>query len=381
MAAQRYPKDFDGIIAGALANRHIQMHTSGVYRGIEVDAQAGTGAVGGEGRAGQQPGDDHVRHAEGRVPQQPARLQGGLLQARLHAAAPTTPGCLTKGQMQSVETFYGGVKNSKGELIFSGQALGNPIGPRRPIAENATPGGGYDTVRIWGFQNENYDWRHSIWTATCRSSTSKVGFVDAVDPDLRKFKSRGGKLLLYAGWGDTTITPENTVLYYDSVLKEMGKDQGNWTRLFLVPGHGALRRRPGHRHHRYTRDTGTVAREGAGACADHGHESRSSRGAQRGGAGPCRARSARIRSSPRTKAAATSRTQRTGPARRPEIRSVRLRPDRQPFRQTAGRGLGTRPCHSAMAVTAADAVRRARREACLRDSCRMTLSRTGRRSS
>ena len=36
---------------------------------------------------------------------------------------------------------------------------------------------------------------------------SKVGFVDAVDPDLSKFKAHGGKLLLYAGWSDTTITP------------------------------------------------------------------------------------------------------------------------------------------------------------------------------
>ena len=36
--------------------------------------------------------------------------------------------CLTDAQMKTVETFYGGVKNSKGELIFSGQALGNPIG-------------------------------------------------------------------------------------------------------------------------------------------------------------------------------------------------------------------------------------------------------------
>jgi feruloyl esterase len=64
----------------------------------------------------------------------------------------------------------------------------------------------------------------------------RVGFVDAVDPDLGDFKRRGGKLLLYAGWGDTTITPENTVLYYESVLKEMGSAQGDWMRLFLVPG-------------------------------------------------------------------------------------------------------------------------------------------------
>ena len=67
---------------------------------------------------------------------------------------------------------------------------------------------------------------------------AKTGFVDAVDPDLSKFKARGGKLLLYAGWADTGITPENTVLYYESVLQKMGKNQGDFTRLFMVPGMG-----------------------------------------------------------------------------------------------------------------------------------------------
>ena len=47
----------------------------------------------------------------------------------------------------------------------------------------------------------------------------KIGFVDAVNPDLSKFKAHGGKLLLYAGWADTSITPENTVYYYESVVK------------------------------------------------------------------------------------------------------------------------------------------------------------------
>jgi feruloyl esterase len=101
---------------------------------------------------------------------------------------------------------------------------------------NGTPGGGYDTVRIWGFQNADYDWRTFNLDRDMPLIDRRVGFVDAVNPDLGDFKKRGGKLLLYAGWGDTTITPENTVLYYESVLKEMGGGQDNWMRLFMVPG-------------------------------------------------------------------------------------------------------------------------------------------------
>jgi feruloyl esterase len=93
-----------------------------------------------------------------------------------------------------------------------------------------------DTVRIWGFQNENYDWHDFDLDRDMPIIDAAVGWVDSDDPDLRSFQGHGGKLLLYAGWGDTTITPENTVHYYESVLEEMGGGQDDWMRLFLIPG-------------------------------------------------------------------------------------------------------------------------------------------------
>jgi feruloyl esterase len=234
MAAQRYPDDFDGIIAGALANRHIQMHTSGVARSIEM-----------------------TRHPEANI--SPAKAQmvskavmeacdtmkEGFLNnprscsfdfSKLACKGADGDSCLTPPQLKTVEAYYGGTKNSKGELIFSGQALGNPLPALRGIQPGAQPGGGFDTVRIWGFQNANYDWNTFDLDRDMPIINSKVGFVDAVDPDLSKFKAHGGKLLLYAGWGDTTITPENTVLYYESVLGKMKGNQGDFVRLFMVPG-------------------------------------------------------------------------------------------------------------------------------------------------
>src|SRR5262249_37158929 len=138
---------------------------------------------------------------------------------------------------KSVETFYGGLKNSKGELIFSGQALGNPVSALR----SAPPAQVTDTARVWAFQNANYDWNGFDLDRDMAIIDKKIGFVDAVNPDLKAFKAHGGKLLLYAGWGDTGITPENTVLYYESILNKMGKDQDDWTRLFMVPGMGHCR--------------------------------------------------------------------------------------------------------------------------------------------
>jgi feruloyl esterase len=241
MAAQRYPDDFDGIIAGALANRHIQMHTAGSYRAINL-----------------------ARHPDRELTAAKAQLvnrtvmdscdtlkEGFLTNPRactvdfkkLACKGADSDSCLTAAQLMTVEEFYGGVKNSKGELIFSGQALGNPINAQR----GAIPaiGTGNDTVRIWGFQNANYDWKTFDLDRDMPLINSKVGFVDAVDPDLSKFKARGGKLLLYAGWGDTGITPENTALYYESVLAKMGRNQGDFMRLFMIPGMGHCGGGPG----------------------------------------------------------------------------------------------------------------------------------------
>ena len=60
--------------------------------------------------------------------------------------------------------------------------------------------------------------------------------INAIDPDLSKFKARNGKLLMYHGWNDTAIAPENSVNYHASVLKKMGSKQDDWFRLFMVPG-------------------------------------------------------------------------------------------------------------------------------------------------
>jgi feruloyl esterase len=150
--------------------------------------------------------------------------------------------CLTDAQLKTVETFYGGVKNSKGELIFSGQALGNPIGAQKPT--NQAPGGVFDLVRI-AYNDPNIDWQKFDLDRDMKFLDEKIGYVDAVNPDLSTFKKSGGKLLITHGWSDTGITPETTVWYYESVLKKMGHEQSDWMRLFMVPGMGHCGGGPG----------------------------------------------------------------------------------------------------------------------------------------
>jgi feruloyl esterase len=246
MAAQRYPGDFDGIIAGALANRHIYMHTAGVARNIQI-ARNPDQAI----------SEELAEFVSDSVMNQCDTLDEGFLNnprqctfnfASLLCSGGNASGsalrgqCLSEPQLRTVETWYGGLKNSKGEMIFSGQALGNPMRATRGMNENSSVS---DTVRIWGFQDENYDWRTFDLDRDMPIIDAATGFVDSDDPDLRGFEGHGGKLLLYAGWGDTTITPENTVHYYETVLEEMGPVQDDWMRLFLVPSMGHCGGGPG----------------------------------------------------------------------------------------------------------------------------------------
>jgi len=241
MEAQRYPDDYDAIIAGSLANRHIHMWTAGVARSVELS-----------------------RHPEGNLTADKAAVvnrmitntcdvlkEGFLNDPRqctvdfsklLCAAGKDDDSCLTAAQLRTVNTFYGGVKNAKGELIFSGQALGNPI-PALPGA-NRPPGSVFDIVRI-AFNDPNLDWQKFDLDRDMPVIDKAVGYVDAVNPDLAAFKKRGGKLLLTHGWADTGITPENTIWYYDAVLSKMGTRQSDWMRLFMAPGMGHCGGGPG----------------------------------------------------------------------------------------------------------------------------------------
>jgi len=241
MEAQRYPNDYDGIIAGSLANRHIHMWTAGVARSLELS-----------------------RHPEENLTAEKAALvnqmvmgacdtlkEGFLNNPRecrvdfsklLCAAGQDDSTCLTAPQLKTVETYYGGVKNSKGELIFSGQALGNALSAQR--GANQSPAGVFDIVRI-AYNDPNLDWRKFELDRDMPVIDKAVGYVDAVNPDLNKFKASGGKLLITHGWADTGITPETTIWYYDSVLDKMGKNQSNWMRLFMVPGMGHCGGGPG----------------------------------------------------------------------------------------------------------------------------------------
>src|SRR5437899_403270 len=217
MEAQRYPADYNGIIAGSLANRHIHMWTAGVARSIELSRHPERNLTAEKAALVNQTVADACDTLKAGFLNNPRQCTVNFSKL-LCAAGKDDDTCLTAAQLRTVNTFYGGVKNEKGDLIFSGQALGNPIPALR--GANQAPGGVFDIVRI-AFNDPNLDWQKFDLDRDMPRIDRAVGYVDAVNPDLGAFKKRGGKLLLTHGWADTGITPKTTIWYYDSVLDKM----------------------------------------------------------------------------------------------------------------------------------------------------------------
>lgn len=61
--------------------------------------------------------------------------------------------------------------------------------------------------------------------------------LDAVNPDLSRFAAHGGKLIIFHGWDDPAVPPGNSVAYFESVEKQMGAEKtATFLRLYMVPG-------------------------------------------------------------------------------------------------------------------------------------------------
>lgn len=156
--------------------------------------------------------------------------------ARLQCTSGDTDSCLTAPQVETMKRAYAPVTLPGGELVFPG---------KEPGSETAwgMVSGTADALSVTALQiahdDAAWDPKSFDLARDLRVALDKVGFAtNAVDPDLRAFKARGGKLLMYHGWNDGLISAGNTVNYHEAIVKAMGRGQDDWVRLFMVPGMG-----------------------------------------------------------------------------------------------------------------------------------------------
>ena len=96
------------------------------------------------------------------------------------------------------------------------------------------------TYKFLVFQDANWDYLTFNAERDIATGDKKAGaLMNSIDPDLKPLFSRGGKVLMYHGWADPGIAPQNSVNYYNSVVEKLGKAAvSNSIRLFMVPGMG-----------------------------------------------------------------------------------------------------------------------------------------------
>ena len=250
MEAQRYPGDFDGIIAGAPA-----LDWTGLMIGFNYNQQAVRAApippaklsVIAAAVVAECDAKDGLVDGLVDNPRR-CRFDPGVLQCK----AGDAPDCLTAAQVEVVRKVYDGPVNSRGEQLHPGFPPGaedgftgwqlwisGPSGFPAPVNDNPfqfTFSDHYLRYMVFsdpGFDSMTFDFDDDVARV---DATAPV--FSAIDPNLAPFRVRGGKLLLWHGWSDHALMAERTIQYYNDVIRTVGnknKAEG-FMRLFLAPG-------------------------------------------------------------------------------------------------------------------------------------------------
>ena len=266
MEAQRFPDDYDGIVAGAPANYWVGLMTGELWSGLATTRVPGQNLPREKlpvlGAAVLKTCDALDGLTDGLI-NDPRRCN--FDPASLACDGDDGPNCLTSGQIAAVRAIYAGpTRPSTGEQLFPGFALGSEYfessdglgGWGRYWSGITEPGGSTaDFMKYSVFEDPAYDAKEfdfdADWDyANNRPITSDETLgsaLNAIDTDLSAFQKAGGKLLSYHGWADPLITAHYAIDYYESVVAEQGslEQTTDFYRLFMAPGVAHCRGGPG----------------------------------------------------------------------------------------------------------------------------------------
>lgn len=258
MEAQRFPKDFDGIIVGAPAN-YWTHHFAGFIWNEKalLDNPASTIPVSKLAI---------VQRAALAACNSLDGVKDGLIEdprqchfdpATIQCQGTDGGDCLSAPQVEALKKIYAGPTNPRtGDVIFPGYVAGDEaplwnwpfwiVGLTSPHESvQALFGNAFFSDMV--FENPKWDFYTFDFDKDVATADQKMGpILNSNDPNLKPFKAHGGKLIQYHGWSDAAIAPLNSINYYDRVAAAVGGKNhknslatlGDFYRLFMAPGVG-----------------------------------------------------------------------------------------------------------------------------------------------
>jgi feruloyl esterase len=246
MEAQRFPADYDGIVAGHAANFWTHQMMSEVWNGLVTGTP--------ETNLGQEQ-LELVQNAVLAVCDAQDGAADGIISdpercrfdpRKLECKGNETAGCLTAAQVGAVAKLYSGPVNPRtGKKLYPGFYPGGELGwgkaGGQTVINRTTTSGvsSYDFWRYAFFNNPEWEFRKFDFDRDSAAADEKLGPVtNATDPNLEEFRRLGHKLIYYHGAADPLVPARNGIDYYTSVVaaqKSVERTQG-FFRVFLVPG-------------------------------------------------------------------------------------------------------------------------------------------------
>jgi feruloyl esterase len=240
--AQRFPADFDGIIAGAPGLDWTGRAAQAVRIAQTLDDNEAARLL--------QPQRQLLHRAVVEACDALDGVKDGLLEnptrckfdpAVLQCKSAADAGCLSAPQVQTARLIYSGVKNQKTGREIAGLLPGSELGWTDTGWTASARATGLDQFRFIVFAKPS--WTVQQFNAAAdiaRAEEVDGNVVNALEPNVKPFIDRGGKLIQYHGWSDPQISPGNSVQYYSRAVEASGgaaKVSGSY-RLFLAPGMG-----------------------------------------------------------------------------------------------------------------------------------------------